>query len=107
MLRATVNSLVLTLLPTLSWGLEEAEAQEGTYEFLFSVGACHTCDGEFGRRFRVAMGSADRTIVADTLNHRIQVFDSSGGFLFKFGSWGRVRPGRDDPVSREDPRCLR
>jgi DNA-binding beta-propeller fold protein YncE len=35
----------------------------------------------------------NRIIVADTFNHRIQVFDSNGNFLFKFGNlWTVYHP---------------
>jgi len=43
---------------------------------------------EFNLPQGVAVDSSDRIVAAETSNHRIQVFDSSGTFLFKFGSFG-------------------
>lgn len=67
-------------------------------DFLFTIGpiADHVpagwfnglaglADGEFNRAMDVEVDSKGRIIVADTFNHRIQIFDSSGIFLTKFG----------------------
>ena len=48
-----------------------------------------TGDGQFRSPFGVATDSADRIIVADTNNHRVQVFDSTGAFNTKFGTNGK------------------
>jgi len=45
-------------------------------------------DGQFKILHGIAVDSSDRIIVIDTNNNRIQVFDSSGNFLFKFRSSG-------------------
>jgi len=53
-------------------------------------------DGQFVNQTGVAVDSGGRIYVADTGNHRVQVFDTAGRFLFKFGrgggdgSWGRA-----------------
>jgi DNA-binding beta-propeller fold protein YncE len=44
--------------------------------------------GEFNRPEGVALGPVDRLYVADSCNHRIQVFSSDGAWLSSFG-----RPG--------------
>ena len=44
-------------------------------------------NGQFSSPFSVACNSRGE-IVADKDNHRIQVFDRNGQFLFKFGSEG-------------------
>ena len=45
-------------------------------------------DGQFSSPFGVACNSRGDIIVADDSNHRVQVFDKAGKFLFKFGSNG-------------------
>ncbi|RMF32351.1 MAG: 6-bladed beta-propeller, partial [Candidatus Nitrosothermus koennekii] len=54
-------------------------------------------DIEFNEPTGIAVDNKDRIIVADTYNHRIQVFDSNGKFLFKFGSKGDEDGEFDDP----------
>ena len=51
-------------------------------------GSFGTGDGQFINPFGVAVDSSDNIVVADTGNNRIQIFDSSGGFIKKFGSFG-------------------
>jgi hypothetical protein len=63
--------------------------------FLFKFGSEGTGDGQFGsQRFfgqgaeGVAVDGAGRIVVADADNHRVQVFDAAGNFLYKFGAEG-------------------
>jgi DNA-binding beta-propeller fold protein YncE len=59
------------------------------YVFDFKFGSDLSADGKFNRPSGVAYDhNNNRIIVADTSNHRIQVFDSNGNFLFKFGNLG-------------------
>jgi len=53
------------------------------YDKMF--GSSGTLDGEFNSPGGVAVNSCGTIFVADTLNHRVQVFDSEGEFL---GWWG-------------------
>ncbi len=58
-------------------------------DFLFKFGQLGTGDGQFAFPSGVAVDpSSGNIVVADRVNHRIQVFDSSGSFLTKFGSFG-------------------
>jgi len=43
-------------------------------------------DGQFNGPYSVACNSRGEIVVADAENHRIQVFDRNGKFLFMFGS---------------------
>ena len=45
-------------------------------------------DGQFSDPNSVACNSRGEIVVADRNNHRIQVFDRNGKFLFKVGSFG-------------------
>ena len=47
-------------------------------------------EGEFNRPEGIGVDGRDRVFVADSCNHRIQVFDDQGGFLFSYG-----RPGTE------------
>ncbi len=45
-----------------------------------------TADGQFDTPMGIAVDQSGRIFVADSANDRVQVFDSNGAFLFKFGS---------------------
>lgn len=46
--------------------------------------------GEFNGIFGVAVDDENRIIVTDCHNHRVQIFNSQGGFLFQFGRKGDI-----------------
>jgi len=52
------------------------------------LGSKGSGDGQFNYLHGVACNSRGDIIVADSGNHRVQVFDKAGKFLFKFGSSG-------------------
>ena len=64
--------------------------------FDFKIGLPHSRhgsgDGEFYRPYDVAVALDGRIAVADTGNHRIQVFHPNGTFEFKFSTHSRERP---------------
>ena len=45
--------------------------------------------GKFKYPLGVAVSDGDQIVVADNLNHRVQVFDSNGTFLRSFGHYGK------------------
>jgi len=51
-------------------------------------GSYGSSNGQFNGPWSVACNSRGEIVVADYSNHRIQVFDRNGKFLFKFGSNG-------------------
>lgn len=54
------------------------------------IGEFGTAEGQFAEPSGVAVNSRNEILVADTNNHRIQVFDENGKFRFKFGDVGRA-----------------
>ena len=66
-------------------------------------------DGQFDRLYGIAMDGNDVLFVADTDNHRIQVFDSEGNLLYKFGTYCTMSDGSncfdpdgDGPLEKGD-----
>ena len=54
-------------------------------------------EGQFTEPSGVAVNAQNDIIVADTNNHRIQIFDKEGRFKFQFGECGKryVERGRN------------
>ena len=68
-----------------------SHASSGTpFQFrpLFSFGAEGLSQGNFRRPCGVAVSDTDEIAVTEQLNHRVQIFDSSGKFLRSFGRRG-------------------
>ena len=55
---------------------------------VLSFGDHGSGDGMFKYPLRVAVSDRDEIVVADSWNHRVQVFDSNGTFLRSFGRRG-------------------
>jgi subtilisin family serine protease/sugar lactone lactonase YvrE/protocatechuate 3,4-dioxygenase beta subunit len=53
-----------------------------------SIGTYGAGNGQFNKPGGIAIDAAGRMIVADTDNHRIQILNSTGGFVQAFGSLG-------------------
>ncbi len=51
-------------------------------------------DGQFDRPYGITVDHSNNILVADLFNNRIQVFDSSGNLLFKFGNSCSIDTGR-------------
>jgi sugar lactone lactonase YvrE len=63
-------------------------AEEPEYTFVTKWGSQGTGDGQFKYPYGVAVDASGNVYVADTLNYRIQKFNSDGTFLTKWGSNG-------------------
>jgi DNA-binding beta-propeller fold protein YncE len=61
-------------------------------------GTYGTADGEFTVPYDVVINSVGEVIVADTYNHRIQKFDTSGNFIAKWGSEGAADGQFEFPI---------
>ena len=53
------------------------------------IGPLELGDGQFYSPYGIAIDSKDNLYVADSKNHRIQIFDSAGNFITKFGEYGK------------------
>ena len=63
-------------------------------------------DSQFDSPMGVTVGSDGKVFVADTWNGRIQVFDSDGRFLRKWGRFGSTDGQLGDPYTLYGPRDL-
>ena len=62
------------------------------YIFVVKWGSKGSENGEFNRPEKVAIDTEGNVYVVDVLNNRIQVFDSSGNFITK---WGEIEGDKD------------
>ncbi len=58
------------------------------HRYLGTIGGPGVASGEFNRAEGLGTGTAGKVFVADSCNHRVQIFDSSGRFLEAFGKAG-------------------
>lgn len=57
--------------------------------FILQFGSHGSENGQFDRPAAVACNPNDDMVVADKDNHRVQVFNRNGEFLFTFGEKGK------------------
>ena len=62
------------------------------HELIRKVGSDGNAAGHFTNPRGVAFDANNNFYVADNLNHRVQKFDTSGGFLLQFGKHGSFNP---------------
>jgi tripartite motif-containing protein 2/3 len=71
-------------------------ALDGTFVGIFAgTGERGSGDGEFiCARGITMLGSSGEVAVADSLNHRVQIFDSEGNYKRQFGTEGKEADGQ-------------
>lgn len=67
------------------------EGDSGGARLLQVIGRAGTAPGEFNRPEGIYVDAQDRLYVADSCNHRIQIFSSDGKFLRAYGKAGSGR----------------
>ena len=72
------------------WGSQCNLAGPQTCIDLDGEGPMEVGDGQFQEPWGIAVAEDGRVYVADTWNHRVQMFDSDGTFLSKWGSYGQT-----------------
>jgi len=82
-----------------------------SYSFVKSFGSEGSDDGQFTGPSHITVDEQTGNIyVPDQDNHRVQVFDENGVFLFKFGSKGKADGQFNKPtgvaISRDDPKLI-
>ena len=70
------------------------------------AGSLEMGDGQFREPWGIAVGTDGTVFVADTWNGRIQVFDSQGNFLRKWGLFDKINNENRDPYALYGPRGL-
>ncbi len=66
--------------------------------FLTTWGSVGSGDGQFNTPFGIAVDASGNIFVADTFNHRIQQFSSTGVFITKWGTVGTGNGQFKDPI---------
>ena len=90
----TSNILQLPLTPALSPSEGErgnrapSLVNSGTPHLLQVIGKAGTGPGEFNRPEGICVDAQDRIYVADSCNHRIQIYSSDGKFVRQYGKAG-------------------
>ena len=87
---------IRSFLPSYSSNPRAAYIQKG--ECKLSMGKRGSETGSFTWPRSVAVGPDGSVVVADSSNHRVQVFDSNGRFLHAFGKQGSGDGELDNPA---------
>ncbi|MDE2342640.1 MAG: hypothetical protein KGL63_04485 [Betaproteobacteria bacterium] len=79
--------VVLLLIVGIGWGLWVPSPREPPYQLVSSWGGAGSAPGQFHDPIGIAVADG-KVFVADARNHRVQVFDRNGRFLYAIGHPG-------------------
>lgn len=68
-------------------------------DFAFAFGGPGTADGQFNYPMGVAVDASGKILVADTNNHRLQLFGAKGQWIQTLGAYGNFDPL--DPANQD------
>jgi streptogramin lyase len=86
-----------TLLVMWGWGVDDGSSEFQTCTSGCQVGISGTGDGQFDNPIGVWVDASGKVYVAAQYSHRIQVLDSTGTFLTKWGTFGAGDGQFDNP----------
>jgi DNA-binding beta-propeller fold protein YncE len=89
--------LLLPLFSSLLLSLSLGDAYATEPSLISIIKGYNNSDGLINSPYGVTIDKSNRIIIADNINNRVQVFDSKGNFLFKFGSAGNIDGTFDHP----------
>lgn len=90
--------IVLALIIGIGWWLWVPSFQEPPYRLVSSWGGAGSAPGQFHDPIGVAVAGG-KVFVADARNHRVQVFDRNGRFLYAIGHPGTGLGGLERPMN--------
>jgi sugar lactone lactonase YvrE len=90
--------IMLCLLIVAALSLNTAVVWGETYQLIAEWGTSGIYDGQFSAPYGVAVDDCGNVYVADTNNHRIQKFTSTGDFITKWGGLGIGDGQFDSPM---------
>ncbi len=89
--------MLLPLFSSLLLSLSLGDAYATEPSLISIIKGYNNSDGLINSPYGVTIDKSNRIIIADNINNRVQVFDSKGNFLFKFGSAGNIDGTFDHP----------
>jgi len=86
---SVIDQLTSKLIPTTSIFPPKSQIKRQKMIYHCKFGEFGVMEGQFTEPSGVAVNAQNDIIVADTNNHRIQIFDKEGRFKFQFGECGK------------------
>ena len=78
--------VIVTILFLIFGNIDLVASESVLFEYDFEFDSSSSSAGQLSFPFGITTDSSDRIISVDANNHRIQVFDFTGAFLFEFST---------------------